>query len=122
VQVADDNPRVARKAVELTRVLCAPSGVMRTTICKDATFLGTLAKALESQDQTLQASALALLVDLSDSQDAVRLIRQNMVLRAAFRAAYKATHARAQEDAAAYREEVACIEAVEAAVGLLGSA
>jgi hypothetical protein len=95
---------------------------MRASICKDASFLDSLSKALQSRDEPLQASALALLADLSDSQEAVRLLRESIVVRVAFRVAHAVVTARAKEDPEAYREEAACAEAVEAAVGLLGAA
>ena len=119
LQIADDSPRVARKALELLRSLCGPAPTLRSALAATAPLQTGLARALQGEDTGVQSSAIALLADLADSQGAVRCLRESRELQVAIRAAHDRVRADAQQDADAYEEELVWLEAAEAAIGFL---
>lgn len=121
-QIADESPRVARKALELLRSLCGPAPTLRGALAATAPLQANLAQVLQGGDEGVQSSALALLADLADSQDAVRCLRESTEVKEAFRAADGAVRARARADTEAYEEELAWLDAAEAAIGFLDAA
>lgn len=118
LQIDDNSERVSKKALQLCRSLCADVPQLRHSIASAAGFLPSVARCLSSPDEAIQASALAVLAEVVDSQEAVQVVQSDMGLREGFQVCHQAFLDRWAEDADAYAEEKAWIDAVNASTTL----
>jgi hypothetical protein len=111
VQMQDDSTRVACKALHFCMRLCAEAPQLRPSLASAQEFAPGLVKCLLSDNSQVQGAALALAADLTDSQDATRVLEADSAIQDAYILARECIHARvaAGEDAS---DEVQAIETI----------
>lgn len=80
MQASEDDIRSRRKALEMAKTVSREAPQAKLTIARTPGFLDSLASSLDHNDSLVLGSALGVLHELVDDQQAVALVRENQAV------------------------------------------
>lgn len=75
MQANEDDSRSRRKAIEMAKTICREAPQAKLTIANSPGFLDSLAASVDHSDSLVLSSALGVLHELVDDQQAVAVLR-----------------------------------------------
>lgn len=106
MQASDEEVRTRRKAIEMARTVCREAPQAKLTITSSAGFLDSLASSVSHEDTSVLSSALGLLHELVDDQQALAILVDNRSLVDAFMNSHSKLMKLTGEDKEAMLEEL----------------
>ena len=106
MQASEDDSRSRRKAIEMAKTVSREAPQAKLTIAQSPGFLDSLAASVEHSDPLVAGSALGLLYELVDDQQALAVVRGTPALVDAFARAHSKLLKTTGDDRDAVLEEL----------------